>query len=157
MALPDARDPWLDAVSFASWSVHSAVTHVIPQVYVTDFVRPRVATAADARSALGAAVQTLARHGWHNVCAVHPALPADAELDVLLAAIDEAHRLGCGGVAIWQRANLRADTAALHALADPWAIAGARAGRRRAGEQRAGACTPGAGARGDRHGIGAAR
>lgn len=122
---PDARDPWLDAVSFASWSVHSAVTRVIPQVYVTDFVRPRVATAADARAALGAAVATLARHGWRNVRAVHPALPADAEPDVLLAAIDEAHRLDCGGVAIWQRANLRADTAAvLSAFADPWATTG---------------------------------
>lgn len=118
---PDARDPWLGAVSFAAWAAQPAVTRVIPQVYVTDFVRPRAATVADARAALAAALAALARQGWHNADAVHPALPGDASPEVLLAAVDEAHRLGCGGVAIWQRANLRADTAAaLGALADPW-------------------------------------
>lgn len=118
----DARDPHLAPVAFRAWAAHPAVTRVIPQVYFTDFVRPRPPTEADVRAALDRALHTLAAHGWTTAATVIPALPGDATPDRTILAIEYASSLGCGGVAIWQRANLRADTAdAISRLSDPWA------------------------------------
>jgi len=120
--VPDARDPHLTPVAFEAWAAHPAVTLVAPQVYFTDFVRPRQATAADVHAALDSALRTLGAHGWGDASRVWPVLPGDAIPQRMTEAIAYAHQLGCGGVAVWQRATLRADTAtAIAALPGPWA------------------------------------
>ena len=119
--VPDARDPHLQPISFRTWAEHPLVTLVAPQVYFTDFVRPRQPTAADVRAALEQALATLAAHGWADAARVSPVLPGDASPERLAEGVEYARRLGCAGVSIWQRATLRADTAAaLAALPDPW-------------------------------------
>lgn len=118
---PDARDPHLAPVSFGAWVAADAVTRCLPQVYFTDFNRPRVATLDDAERALDAAISTLAAWGWRTRATIHPILPADAQPEALVGAIRYAHELGCGGVSIWQRGNLTPENAkALLELADPW-------------------------------------
>ena len=118
---PDAREPHLAAITFGRWRDKIEARRVLSQTYFTDFVRPRTATIEDARGALDAAVRVLGRYGW-RADEVLPVLPGDAEPEVMARAVEHAHALGCGGVAVWQRGNLRADTAAaIAALADPWA------------------------------------
>jgi hypothetical protein len=57
---------------------------------------------------------------WQDVAAIHPILDGDAGPEEMLRAIRFAHDVGCGGVSIFQRANLRRDTAAaVLALDDP--------------------------------------
>ena len=113
-------------MAFEAWASHPCVTRVVPQVYFTDFVRPRNPGPEDVRTALDAALGALATHGWYNRASVWPALPGDADPERMCQAILEAHGLGCGGVAVWQRANLRPDTAAaIASLDDPWAVSSA--------------------------------
>ncbi len=112
---PDARDPWLDRVSFEIWALHAeVVTRVLPQVYWRAFrVEPEDAVAR--------AVAVLTRGGWSDVSGIHPILDGDASAMEMTRAIRFAHRIGCGGVSIFQRKNLSQSTAdAVIALDDPW-------------------------------------
>jgi hypothetical protein len=113
---PDARAPWLDRVSFRAWIEQPVVTRVLPQVYWRMFEQ-------QPESALAGAVATLREHGWREVGAIHPILDGDAGAEEMVRAIRFAHDIGCGGVSIFQRANLRRDTAAaVLTLDDPWDV-----------------------------------
>lgn len=119
---PDARDPHLSPVAFEAWWAADIVTRVLPQVYYTDFSKPRTATAADAKAAIDTAVATLEAHGVRQRVNIHPILPADSEPGVLVGAIRYCHEIGCGGVSIWQRGNMGIEVAqAIAAMEDPWA------------------------------------
>ncbi len=114
---PDARRPWLDRVSFRAWIEQPVVTRVLPQVYWRAFEQ-------QPESALASAVATLREHGWRDVGAIHPILDGNAGPEEIVRAIRFARDIGCGGVSIFQRKNLRRDTAAaVLALDDPWTAA----------------------------------
>ena len=91
------------------------MTRVLPQVYYTDFVKPRTPTPITVRTALERAVDALERHGWRDRrSAIHPIFPADSPANLIPFAFSEAQRLGCGDeISIFQRANLRSETAAV--------------------------------------------
>lgn len=120
-ACVDARDPHLAPISFSAWAdEREMVKRVLPMVYFTDFMRPRVAGSRDALTAIRSAVDLLREYGIPEP-AIFPVLPGDAEPGVMVTAIQGAHEEGCGGVSIWQRGNLRANTAAaIAAMDDPW-------------------------------------
>ena len=113
---PDARYPWLGRVSFGEWARQATVTRVLPQVYWRAFgMQPE--------AALARALAVLREHGWPHVGTVYPIVDGDAGPAEMVRAIRCAHDAGCGGVSIFQRANLRPDTAdAVLALDDSWAV-----------------------------------
>ena len=114
---PDARNPHMAPVSFRAWTQHDVVLRVLPMVYFTDFRQ-------EPEAALDRALMTLREYGWPDVRTVHPVLPGDAAPAAMLRAIRYARGLGCGGVSVWHRGNLRSDTAAaIAALLDPWVSA----------------------------------
>ncbi|KKN69168.1 hypothetical protein LCGC14_0443440 [marine sediment metagenome] len=121
----DPRPQHLDRVSFRAWSramegLTPAVTRILPMTYFTDFVAPRVAMNLDAEVVLSNAVETFGRFGVPPA-KIFPILPAPATPSVMEFAIGTSHRLGCGGVSVYQRGNLSFDTAnAIAALRDPW-------------------------------------
>ena len=66
---------------------------------------------------------TLREHGWQDVETIHPILDGDAGPEEMVRAIRFARDIGCGGVSIFQRKNLRRDTAdAVLAMGDPWDV-----------------------------------
>ena len=110
---PDARDPHLEPVSFEEWA--RGATRVLPQVYFTDF-------RMHSREALERALDRLHARGGVQEGDVYPILPGNADPDEMVTAIEVAQILGCGGVSVWQRANLWPETAeAIAAMDDPWA------------------------------------
>lgn len=117
----DARPGRIEPVRFSHWCGKSEVRRCYPQVYSSSF-HGGAPTIAEAEHDLDVMIGTLASNGWTNAATVWPALAGDCSPDVIVAQIAKAKALGCGGVAIWQRAILRADTAAaIGALDDPWA------------------------------------
>ena len=121
----DARGSHLANVSFARWlEWPDTVDRILPMVYFMDFVRPRTPTFRDIDEAYAAMFATISAAAGPGALPweVSPILPGDASPEAMLYAIGGAHALGCSGVSIWQRLNLRVDTAdAIAGLDDPWA------------------------------------
>lgn len=117
----DARDPHLEPVKFGYWESFDVVERILPMVYFTDFVRPRPASTSDALTSIRNALDTL-RSYRVEAGSIYPIFPGDAVPSVMEYAIESAHEEGCGGVSVWQRGNLRLDTAEKIAeMDDPWA------------------------------------
>lgn len=113
---PDARRLRLDRVSFGAWIEQPVVTRVLPQIYWRIFKQ-------SPETGLTNAVTLLREQGWEDVRTIRPILDGDAGPEEMVRAIRFAHDLGCGGVSIFQRKNLRRDTAAaVLAMDDPWDV-----------------------------------
>lgn len=119
----DAREPHLEPVKFAYWWSFDVVERVLPMVYFTDFVRPRVAKTLDATDALRAMERALGPVGGMLAKKhIYPIFPGDALPTVMQYAIESAGENGYGGVSVWQRGNLTQETAEkIAAMDDPWA------------------------------------
>lgn len=118
---PDARMAHLPPVNLAHWCTKVETTRCLPQIYFTDFVSPRIATAADSRAAIDTAIAALAQNGWTRLDTICPIFPGDAQPDTMLRAFEHAHASGLGRPSVWQRSNTPRDLfAAIADFRDPW-------------------------------------
>lgn len=127
---PDARPGRIEPVHFSHWCTKSEVRRCYPQVYSGIF-HPRGLQESEgqwvsrivplALQDLDVMIQTLAANGWDRHDTIWPVLDGSLPPQVMESQIEYVHQLGCGGFAIWQRMNLRADTAAMiRSMTDPW-------------------------------------
>jgi len=119
----DVRAGHLDAVSYAAWTSHPAVSMHTPQTYYTIFDAHMLGpeTPLDrAKMHIDRANAILAGLGVKPARIGH-ILPAEGNPDVLIGAFEYCHDIGQQKPSVWQRVNITEENVGRMAgAADPW-------------------------------------